>query len=445
MKKRIWTGVALVLGAGLVMALVGAVVGIHNPMTPHAPTGWEGGLIGGVLGLLFGLLLVGVSGWQDRALVRGLGGGVFGAVLGLSFGLRGPGFAVPAGLLGTLAGALVGSSFFLLFRSRILLGVLAGLWAAGLADPERYAPAPDASRPLAELPRDQTQGPEAEDDNFSVDITPQPIGLIPPGTVVGDRPPPDWSNLVLKTRFKVEAGAVDGLPSGLLDGVGAIFTAILARVEVVPGAAGPRHRLADLATGAGTSIAGQDTILSTSTRSKLRADLGFFGWMTLAHHEKRWPSIQIRARSNTLAVFDDPTLLHRDGGHHPMVLRYALLVEPRTGGLETLVWRVDGDSAKGYQGAVGPLEWLSANQMGRCRLHAASQFPLGLAGAPSLAILNLPPGRTQIPIPDRLREVLGLLQLTPAQAREMEKGLRNLVFPRPPGQAAIRPIPRSRD
>jgi hypothetical protein len=438
MKKWIWTGVTPVLGAGLVMALVGAVVGIHNPITPHAPTGCEGGLIGGALGLLLGALLVGVCGWQDRALARGLGGAVFGAVLGLIFGLRGPGFAVPAGLLGTLAGTLVGSSFYLLVRSRILLGVLAGVWAAGVANPERYAPATDASRPLAELAWDQAQVPEADDDNFSVDITPQPIGLIPPGTVVGDRPPPDWSHLVLKTRFNVVAGAVDKLPSGLLDGVGAVFTALLARVEVVPGVAGPRHRLAGLATGAGTSIAGQDTILSTATRSKLRADLGFFGWMTLAHHEKRWPTILIRARSNTLAVFDDPTSLHRDGGHHPVVLRYALLVEPRTGRLETLVWRVDGDPAGGYQGAVGPLEWLPANQIGCCRLHSVSQFPLGLAGSPSLAILNLPTGHTQIPIPDRLREVLGLLQLTPAQARELEKGLRNLVFSRPPDPKTVR-------
>src|SRR5262249_12645006 len=107
MRKWIWTGVTPVLGAGLVMALVGAVVGLHNPITPHAPTGCEGGLIGGALGLLLGGLVVGVSGWQDRALARWLGGAVIGAVLGLVFGLRGPGFAVPAGLLGTLAGALV--------------------------------------------------------------------------------------------------------------------------------------------------------------------------------------------------------------------------------------------------------------------------------------------------------------------------------------------------
>jgi hypothetical protein len=126
--------------------------------------------------------------------------------------------------------------------------------------------------------------------------------------------------------------------------------------------------------------------------------------------------------------------MHRDGGHHPMVLRHALLVEPRTGGLETLVWRVDGYPAMGYQEAVGPLVWLSANQVGCCRLHyTAPRFSLGLVGPTSLAILNLPPGHTQIPIPDSLREVLGLLQLTPAQAREMERGLRNLVFPSPPG------------
>src|SRR5690242_13720117 len=124
MKKRTWTVLALVLGAALVMALVGALVGIHNSITPFAPLGWRGGLIGGLLGLILGGLLAVVSVRQDRALARGLGGGVLGAIFGLSFGLQVPGLAVPAGWPGMLVGAVVGGGFFLVVRSRILLGIL---------------------------------------------------------------------------------------------------------------------------------------------------------------------------------------------------------------------------------------------------------------------------------------------------------------------------------
>jgi len=191
------------------------------------------------------------------------------------------------------------------------------------------------------------------------------------------------------------------------------------------------QRLAErVAIGAGAGIAGKDTILSTATRGKFGADLKIVGWISLTEHEKRWPKVLIRARSNTMAVLDDPTFLDRDGGHHPVVLRYVVLVEPRTGRLETLVWRVDVDPAGEYQGAVGPMEWLAPNMMGSCLLHhAAARFALGLPEPRSLALLSLPPGHTQIPIPDALHEVLGLFRFTPEQARKMEKGLRNLVFP----------------
>jgi hypothetical protein len=433
MKKRIGTVVALILGAGLVMALVGAVVGIHNSITPHVPSGGEGAVIGAGLGLILGGLLAGVSCWHCKALARGLGGAVLGSVLGLSFGLSIPSIAVPAGYLGALVGALVGSGFFLLLRSRILLGVVAGVWAAGIANPERYAQVTDTSRPLAELPPAQLLGPGADAEISSVDVTPKPVGLIPPWTIIGDLPPQGWSHLIIKTRYKV-ANKAEGLVSVVADGVACIFTSILARVEVVPGEAGPRHRLADLAVGAGAGIAGKDTILSTATRGKFGADLKIVGWISLTEHEKRWPKVLIRARSNTMAVLDDPAFLDRDGGHHPVVLRYVVLVEPRTGRLETLVWRVDVDKAGEYQGAVGPMEWLPPNMMGHCLLHyAPSRFSLGLPEPGSLALQSLPPGHTQVPIADALHEVLGLLRFTPEQAREMEKRLRNLVFSKRPG------------
>jgi hypothetical protein len=265
-----------------------------------------------------------------------------------------------------------------------------------------------------------------------VDITPRPVGLIPPGTVIGDRPPEGWSHLVLKSRYRI--ANPEGMPSAVADGVASIFTSILARVETVPRADGPSYRLGDLALGAGASIAGQDTIVSTATRGKLKADLGLVGGMTLAEHEKRWPKVLIRARSNTMRILDDPTFLYRDGGHHPVVLRYTVLVEPKTGRLETLVWRVDVDPAGKYLGAVGSLEWLSPNLVGCCLLHhAPPRFTLGFPELLSMAVFSLPPGHTQIPIPNSLRDVLGLFHLPPPQAREMEKGLRSLVFPKPPG------------
>jgi len=180
MRKRIGTVAALILGAGLVMALVGAVVGIHNPITPHVPPGREGAVIGAGLGLILGALLAGVSCWYRKAMARGLGGAVLGGLLGLSFGLRVPGIAVPAGYLGALVGALFGSGFFVLFRSRILLGVVAGVWATGVANPERYAPVTDTSRPLAELPPSRLLGPGADVEISTVDVTPKPVGLIPP-------------------------------------------------------------------------------------------------------------------------------------------------------------------------------------------------------------------------------------------------------------------------
>jgi hypothetical protein len=210
--------------------------------------------------------------------------------------------------------------------------------------------------------------------------------------------------------------------------VAALFVCFAANVEAESAGDRGRYRLAGLGVGMATRIGTQDVIVSGATQERLGARLDFIGRRTLAQHETHMLGVLIKARSDTLAVFDNPSFLFRDGRHHPMVQRFGLLVDPETGRLDTLMWRIDGSAEEGYSGAVGPAEWLPPAMTHVFLLHAdAREFTFGLPREAILALPSLPPGRRQVALTDGLRDLAGQLSFTPEQAARLEGGLRAML------------------
>jgi hypothetical protein len=274
---------------------------------------------------------------------------------------------------------------------------------------------PEASRPLERL--------------AGYDVTPRPLQWLPPAAVVDAGPPDGWSHLVLTLHFEVGSGDADKFPRAAAEAVAALSSVFAANVQVQAGEVPGRYRLAGLGIGLAAGIDGRQTIVSGASRELLDAHLNRIARRALQEHEKHANAIRIKARSDTFAVYDNPTHLFRDGGHHPMVLRFGLLVDPRTGRLDTLVWRLDGSAAEGYTGPVGPAEWLSSGMTHRFLLHAdAREFTLGLPMKETvLALPSLPPGRRQVAFPVGLRELAGLPAFTSEQAAGLERGLRDVL------------------
>ena len=210
-----------------------------------------------------------------------------------------------------------------------------------------------------------------------IDVTPRPIAVIPAGTVIGDRAPEGWTHLLVKSYPKAREGDLDKMSTSMRELSELLLSSMLARVEVEPGAR-PRHRLVEVATGVGTKIKGQDVIISKDTANQLGANLGFLGPWALDKAYGRVEAAKIVLRSETLAVYDAPMLMLRDGKHAPVMLRYVFLLDPATGRLESLQWFIDMEPDGTFRDAHGPMELLRPNHIEERRIHVdAKQFQFG--------------------------------------------------------------------
>src|SRR5262249_17726815 len=142
-----------------------------------------------------------------------------------------------------------------------------------------------------------------------------------------------------------------------------LFTAFVANVEEerVGGEVG--YRLSAIGFGVGTSINGRDTIISPTTQQRLGANVGLLARQVLAKVYDGEQNVGRAAFPRTMALVDPPMVMLRGNRPRPIVIRYALLVDARTGRLETLAWLLDRDDRGGYQGPASPIEWLPPNKI----------------------------------------------------------------------------------
>jgi hypothetical protein len=275
--------------------------------------------------------------------------------------------------------------------------------------------------PQAPGPRSEGQAGAPSDSRPRYDVTPRRMDLIMPGTVIDKGPPRDWTHLIIKSNPRVGAGDMKAVPKSAITLSSLLYTAIVARVEEKAG----RHRLAAVAVGLGTRVDGKDMIVSPEKQKELGANLGLLERLVLSKAQEKLAEVQVVVRSDTLALIDAPGLLQRDGKHQPVVLRYAVLVDPATGKLETLLWAIDRDERGGYAGVAGPVEWLPPNKMEDCVLHvAAHEFSLLGPSENAFAMNRVPQGQKQLTLTAELKPLAGRMRLTEEMAQELETKLR---------------------
>jgi hypothetical protein len=166
--------------------------------------------------------------------------------------------------------------------------------------------------------------------------------LIAPGTKVNERPPAGWSDLVIKSVPKLESGDLDTLPSFAGTTATLFRTVILADVRRN---ASPRggYRLARVGLGLCVNAAGDDTIVTRENASSSAVSLGLVERKVLELAVGELQKARLIARAERFAVLASPSSLLLDGRHEPIVLLYALSVEPKRGTLSVVVWAFTSD------------------------------------------------------------------------------------------------------
>jgi hypothetical protein len=254
------------------------------------------------------------------------------------------------------------------------------------------------------------------------------VALIPPGTVIGAQAPEGWTHLLIKSQPRAAEGDVDQLSADVRELSGLFFTALLARVDEREFRGQRRYVLAAVASGLGTRIGERDTIISPDTQEKLGANLGFLARIALRKGSDRLDKVRVVARSESLALIDAPVMMLREGRHQPVALRYAVMVDPPSGRLETLLWAIREDGRGGYRGVLGVAEWLPPNKIEERILHVdANEFSLGLPTENALAMVRLYRGQKQLQFSEDLKASAGKARLTPEAAVALETGLWGLI------------------
>jgi hypothetical protein len=261
------------------------------------------------------------------------------------------------------------------------------------------------------------------------DVTLRRLEQIPPGTVIGKEAPKGWSNLILKSYSRPGAGDVRQLSPTADRLTRLLFTAILADVKPDKSDGdGKKYKLAKVAVGLGMRIGGEDVVITPDTQKQLGADLGLLARVVLRKSQEKLSDIVVVARSVTFLVFDSPSFLVVDNKHKSIVLRYAILVDERTGRLDTLVWAVGRDADGNYGQPIGAIQWLPANLTGDCILHIdGNEFSLGQPTERAFAITETPKGQKEIKIGDNLKPLAARPRFSSATAAELESKLREKI------------------
>jgi len=254
------------------------------------------------------------------------------------------------------------------------------------------------------------------------------VELIPPGTVIDRTAPAGWTHLVLKSQPRLpedQRRLVNDMTARLAT---LVFTATVARVEADGTGPERRYRLARLAIGVGTRVGGRDMIVSPETQARLGANLGLAARMVLSGVYEKQKTVRLVAVGPAFAVMDTPAFMPRGRAHAAVVLRYVFLVDPPTGRLDTLVWRIDTDARGGYDGTVGLIEWLPPNKLVDATLQVdPNEFRLGLPSEKAFAVTSIPGGRRQLSIPDGLRPLAGAARPSGEEAGRLERALREML------------------
>jgi hypothetical protein len=250
--------------------------------------------------------------------------------------------------------------------------------------------------------------------------------LVPPGTIVGTTAPRGWTHLVIKSRPRIASGAIERLSKKDVQFATFLVMTTLARVGQRPAGSGVSYVLEEVACGVGTQVRGQDMVLSPDTESRLGADLGLIFRMILAGAYKEQLRVRVLARSATFLVQDTPALMHRNGIHVDVVLRYAFLVDPTSGRLDSLVWLIDRHERPTE--VIGPLEWLAPNLLEAPPLHIdGNEFLLGQPTARTFATERIPQGMRQLALADDIRRLAAQPRYAPDEARRLHHTLRQLL------------------
>lgn len=286
---------------------------------------------------------------------------------------------------------------------------------------------PDRPNPVLRPPLESVEpepaaliGPAAQP---AYDVVPRTLERIPVGTVIGREAPRDWSHLVLFATPTLTEQDLRDAPKMATHYARMFKFTLLANVVGVQEGGKNTYRLQRLARGFAININGKETVVDG--KNTLGADLGLFGKRILAENEAILDKDVLQvARTGTMLVFDAQSVMLAGNEHVKRTMRHAILVDPPTGRLATVVWLLT-KTQYGFEPSERSLQLLPPNMQEARLLHVLrDRFTLGIPSPDAFALVRIPQGTPLSYTPD-LQQAATLSTFT---TREQVFGLEAALY-----------------
>jgi hypothetical protein len=254
----------------------------------------------------------------------------------------------------------------------------------------------------------------------TVDLTPRTLARIPVGTTIGKTAPRGWTHLILLVIPTLTDEDLRDAPKMATHYAQMFKLTIVANVGRRQDGDKPTYFLKKVARGFATTIDGTETIVNG--QNTLNADLGLFGRRILDENEKVLDNDVVQVvRTDTMLIFDAKCVMRRGDDHVNMIMRHAILVDPATGKLYTLVWLLTED----YQVAEKTMQLLPEG-MHEKRLLSVKRDKFNALGIPTrdaFGLRQVPQG-TPIPYTPALEKAATVAKFEAARVPDIEETLR---------------------
>ena len=262
-----------------------------------------------------------------------------------------------------------------------------------------------------------------------IDVGLRKVPMLPPGTRVGPKLPPGWTHLGFILNRRVEKGDVEDVPKITVRMAAEFRIMGLARVVRVGSGERVEHRLDRVGLGFTKVLDGAYQVVSSKDEDSSDR-IGFIRTQVLATYEKAVLGDELRqvVRTPTMVIFDNDAIMLDNQRHRKMVLRHAVVVAPKTGKLETLIWLVEPGPQDTYKMSRSYIWVLPRGKVTDQVINVqANRFTLlGTPKSDAFAVVDYPNAR-KIKCPGALREVGATRTFDATSARQLEAQLQVLL------------------
>jgi len=254
------------------------------------------------------------------------------------------------------------------------------------------------------------------------------LPIIDPGTIVGNEDATKWNRVILLATPRIASGDTTKLSEAVRTAVSKLTLTILATVKGEAAGDGKKsYRLDEVGVGYSTTINEKLITISTDSAARLGARLDFYNRQMLSENEKQIANLKLVVRTPTLAIFDAPAIMFREGQHKDFVTRHLIWIDSKTGKLALIIWLLSTDGDGKHSTAEETLRVVAPGTSEDRKIHVDGRsFFLGIPTARSFALENLPPG-PDIDWSEPAKEIASRLAYYTSELNELAAALNQML------------------